>query len=73
MLAALRAAGARRVLDLGCGGGALLRDLLADPQFTEIVGVDVSARRAGGRGPRGCGSTGCPSGSGSGSRCASRR
>ena len=39
----LRAAGARRVLDLGCGGGALLRDLVADPQFTEILGVDVSA------------------------------
>jgi 3' terminal RNA ribose 2'-O-methyltransferase Hen1 len=43
VLAVLRAAGARRVLDLGCGGGALLRDLLADPQFTEILGVDVSA------------------------------
>ncbi len=43
VVAVLRAAGARRVLDLGCGGGALLRDLLADPQFTEIVGVDVSA------------------------------
>jgi 3' terminal RNA ribose 2'-O-methyltransferase Hen1 len=42
VLAVLRAAGARRVLDLGCGGGALLRDLLADPGFTEIVGVDVS-------------------------------
>jgi 3' terminal RNA ribose 2'-O-methyltransferase Hen1 len=38
----LRAAGARRVLDLGCGPGALLRDLLADAAFTEIVGVDVS-------------------------------
>jgi 3' terminal RNA ribose 2'-O-methyltransferase Hen1 len=44
VLAVLRAAGARRVLDLGCGGGALLRDLLADPSFTEIVGADVSAR-----------------------------
>jgi len=43
VLAALRACGARRVLDLGCGGGALLRDLLAEPSFTEIVGVDVSA------------------------------
>jgi 3' terminal RNA ribose 2'-O-methyltransferase Hen1 len=43
VLAVLRAAGARRVLDLGCGGGALLRDLLVDPQFTEILGVDVSA------------------------------
>jgi 3' terminal RNA ribose 2'-O-methyltransferase Hen1 len=43
VLAVLRASGARRVLDLGCGGGALLRDLLADAQFTEILGVDVSA------------------------------
>jgi 3' terminal RNA ribose 2'-O-methyltransferase Hen1 len=42
VLAALRAAGARRVLDLGCGAGALLRQLMDDPTFTEIVGVDVS-------------------------------
>lgn len=39
----LRSAGAHRVLDLGCGGGALLRELLAEPTFTELVGVDVSA------------------------------
>jgi 3' terminal RNA ribose 2'-O-methyltransferase Hen1 len=44
VLAALRAAGAQRVLDLGCGGGALLRLLMKDPSFTEIVGLDVSAR-----------------------------
>ncbi|WDZ83652.1 3' terminal RNA ribose 2'-O-methyltransferase Hen1 [Micromonospora cathayae] len=44
VLAALRAAGATRVADLGCGDGALLRALLTDPVFTEIVGVDVSAR-----------------------------
>ncbi|WP_020670397.1 3' terminal RNA ribose 2'-O-methyltransferase Hen1 [Amycolatopsis nigrescens] len=44
VLAALRAAGARRVLDLGCGGGALLRVLMAEPSFTEIVGLDVSTR-----------------------------
>ncbi|WP_034269975.1 3' terminal RNA ribose 2'-O-methyltransferase Hen1 [Haloechinothrix halophila] len=44
VLAALRASGARRVLDLGCGSGALLRVLLTEPSFTEIVGVDVSAR-----------------------------
>ena len=42
VLAELRASGARRVLDLGCGDGALLRDLLRDNVFAEIVGVDVS-------------------------------
>jgi 3' terminal RNA ribose 2'-O-methyltransferase Hen1 len=42
VLDVLRASGARRVLDLGCGPGALLRDLLAEPAFTEIVGVDVA-------------------------------
>jgi 3' terminal RNA ribose 2'-O-methyltransferase Hen1 len=44
VLAELRAAGATRVLDLGAGSGALLPALLADPRFTEIVAVDVSAR-----------------------------
>jgi 3' terminal RNA ribose 2'-O-methyltransferase Hen1 len=44
VLAALREVGASRVLDLGCGEGALVRDLLQDRAFTEIVGVDVSAR-----------------------------
>jgi 3' terminal RNA ribose 2'-O-methyltransferase Hen1 len=42
--AALRASGARRVLDLGCGEGQLLRALLQEPHFTELVGVDVSIR-----------------------------
>jgi 3' terminal RNA ribose 2'-O-methyltransferase Hen1 len=41
---ALRAAGARRVLDLGCGEGRLLRLLLTDRSFSELVGVDVSSR-----------------------------
>jgi 2-polyprenyl-3-methyl-5-hydroxy-6-metoxy-1,4-benzoquinol methylase len=40
--AALRDVGGARVLDLGCGGGALLSTLLRDRYFTEIVGVDVS-------------------------------
>jgi 3' terminal RNA ribose 2'-O-methyltransferase Hen1 len=40
----LRAAGASRVGDLGCGDGRLLRDLLADPSFKLVVGADVSAR-----------------------------
>ncbi|WP_019928814.1 3' terminal RNA ribose 2'-O-methyltransferase Hen1 [Nocardia sp. BMG111209] len=44
VMSALRATGARRVLDLGCGEGVLLRDLLADKMFEEIVGVDVSTR-----------------------------
>ena len=44
VLAALRSVSARRVVDLGCGSGALLPALLADPAFTEVVGVDVSAR-----------------------------
>ena len=40
--AALKDLGSRRVLDLGCGEGRLLRELLPDGQFTELVGVDVS-------------------------------
>ncbi|WP_406220727.1 3' terminal RNA ribose 2'-O-methyltransferase Hen1 [Streptomyces canus] len=44
ILEALRAAGAARVLDLGCGQGQLVQALLKDPKFTEIVGVDVSVR-----------------------------
>ncbi len=44
VLAALRRLGARRVVDLGCGEGALLADLIADPTFSDVLGVDVSAR-----------------------------
>lgn len=44
VLAELQAAGAKRVLDLGCGEGKLLHLLAADARFTEVVGVDVSAR-----------------------------
>jgi 3' terminal RNA ribose 2'-O-methyltransferase Hen1 len=44
VMAALRASGAKRVLDLGCGEGKLLRDLLKDRQFEQIVGMDVSIR-----------------------------
>lgn len=36
--------GARTVLDLGCGSGALLQRLAAEEQFTEILGVDTSPR-----------------------------
>lgn len=44
VLAAIRKSGARSVLDLGCGEGKLLRELLSDRQFERIVGVDVSIR-----------------------------
>jgi 3' terminal RNA ribose 2'-O-methyltransferase Hen1 len=44
VLEALRAAGAARVVDLGCGEGALLRELIQDARFSEILGVDVSPR-----------------------------
>jgi 3' terminal RNA ribose 2'-O-methyltransferase Hen1 len=44
VLAVLRDAGASRVVDLGCGEGTLVQDLLADVSFGEVVGVDVSDR-----------------------------
>jgi 3' terminal RNA ribose 2'-O-methyltransferase Hen1 len=44
VVAVLRSAEAARVLDLGCGEGKLLRALLDEKSFTEIVGMDVSYR-----------------------------
>jgi 3' terminal RNA ribose 2'-O-methyltransferase Hen1 len=44
VLRALKDAGAATVLDLGCGEGGLLRLLLWQSAFTEIVGVDVASR-----------------------------
>ena len=44
VVAALRSGGAKRVLDLGCGEGKLIRELLKDRQFEEILGMDVSVR-----------------------------
>ena len=44
VLAVLRAAGARRVGDFGCGVGSLTRDLLADRAIEQVVAVDVSVR-----------------------------
>jgi 3' terminal RNA ribose 2'-O-methyltransferase Hen1 len=41
---ALKAAGARRVIDLGCGEGKLLQALLREPAFAEVAGMDVSVR-----------------------------
>lgn len=47
VFAALKASGAASVLDLGCGEGRLTEKLLADPQFTRVVGTDVSLRALG--------------------------
>lgn len=44
ILAALGASGATRVLDLGCGQGQLVQELLKDTRYTRVVGVDVSMR-----------------------------
>ncbi len=44
VLAVLREAKAKSVLDLGCGEGRLLALLLKDRQFERIVGMDVSLR-----------------------------
>lgn len=44
VVAVLRSIGAKRVVDLGCGEGRLLRILLGENTLTEIVGMDVSYR-----------------------------
>jgi len=41
---ALERAPGRRVLDLGCGAGSLIRELMKDKQFREIVGMEVTVR-----------------------------
>jgi 3' terminal RNA ribose 2'-O-methyltransferase Hen1 len=38
----LKAADVQRVVDLGCGSGKLLKRLMAERQFTEILGLDIS-------------------------------
>jgi 3' terminal RNA ribose 2'-O-methyltransferase Hen1 len=44
ILSVLREQNARRVGDLGCGSGALTRNLLAEQHIEKIIAVDVSAR-----------------------------
>jgi 3' terminal RNA ribose 2'-O-methyltransferase Hen1 len=44
VLAAVRASGARRVGDFGCGEGVLVRELIADRTIDEVVAIDVSAQ-----------------------------
>lgn len=44
VLEELKASGAKRVVDLGCGEGKLLKLMLKEKQFEYILGVDVSFR-----------------------------
>jgi 3' terminal RNA ribose 2'-O-methyltransferase Hen1 len=44
VVSALRSSAATSVVDLGCGEGRLLRELMADRRFTRIAGMDVSHR-----------------------------
>ncbi len=44
VVSVLKGCGAKRVLDLGCGEGKLIQELIKDQQFEEIVGMDVSHR-----------------------------
>lgn len=47
VVALLKSVGASSVVDLGCGEGRLIRELIADSSFRRIVGVDVSHRALG--------------------------
>ena len=44
VVGAVRESGARRVVDLGCGGGRLVQRLLRDTDVEKVLGVDVSHR-----------------------------
>jgi len=44
VLAVLRRAQARRIIDLGCGEGKLLKALMEHKEFEELLGLDVSFR-----------------------------
>lgn len=44
VLRCMKATGAKRVLDLGCGSGALVHRLVSDGQFDEIVGLEMSGQ-----------------------------
>lgn len=52
VVALIRELGATSVLDLGCGEGRLLRELLKVPGLSKIIGVEVAPRVLAGAGDR---------------------
>lgn len=44
VLSAIRSAGARSVIDVGCGEGDLIASMARDPAIEKILGTDVSVR-----------------------------
>jgi 3' terminal RNA ribose 2'-O-methyltransferase Hen1 len=44
VMTALREASARRVADLACGTGTLMKALLPEPRFKQVIGIDASIR-----------------------------
>jgi 3' terminal RNA ribose 2'-O-methyltransferase Hen1 len=44
VIAALKSSDSKKVVDLGCGEGKLIRALLEDREFEQILGMDVSHR-----------------------------
>jgi len=44
ILSTLQSKGAKRIIDLGCGEGRLMRELLKHKTFERVVGMDVSHR-----------------------------
>jgi len=44
VIGVLKNANAKRIIDLGCGEGKLLKALWDNKEFTELVGIDVSHR-----------------------------
>jgi 3' terminal RNA ribose 2'-O-methyltransferase Hen1 len=44
VVAALKATGARRIADLGCGEGRLLRRLVKEPWVESVIGLDAGIR-----------------------------
>ena len=69
VLATLRTLGATRVLDLGCGEGRLIGELLGEPVIRSVTGLDVSPTGRWKQRACACASIPCPLSSESASPC----